>query len=284
MEKQEMRKLKCGIAAGILILASAVSSHAALLSVTNVNSIDPNDVYELSLGDLANGEPAHIDRTHTVTNLPTELEGADYVLTANDDKVSTNVEVTVTFDRPTTLYLSIDNRVGNDSTATPPTFGTLMGWVPDQGWQQTDMTWEKAGDLGKPYTVYTLVSFGTSHTFYEENYGGNMYSIAAKELEPGPVRYALIDIGPNGQRIEPEGGGPTGAPARDTNGADYGPTKHSAVGFYDTYELSVGSADWRDRGNATGTVERLVRLGEDFVKHNNGTLTLTLGDLPAGHY
>jgi len=280
-----MKHTRYILMAGMLL--AAAGAHAALVSVTNTNSVDPNDVYQLSLGDLANGELVNIDRTHAFTNLPAALAGLDYVVTANDDKTSSNLSVTVEFDVASTLYLSIDNRVGDNNTGNPPALGGAMGWVIDQGWQQTDMSWFKIGDTNNPFTVYRLVSLGRSHTFHEQNNGGgrNMYSIAVDELDPGPFRYALVDIGPNGQRVEPGATSLSGAPNNSVNATNYGPVSLNAVGTYDAFDLEIAALDWRDRGNAAASnITDLVLLGEDFVKHNDGTITLILNDLPNGRY
>jgi hypothetical protein len=278
---------RTGLVTGLVVVCGLSASRAAITSAVNTNSVDPADVYEIGLGDLANGELVNVDRTHAFMNLPAELEGLDYVLTANDDKTSSNVSVMVGFDIPTTLYLSIDNRVGNNNTGNPPALGNVMGWVLDQGWQQTDMSWVKQGDTNNPFTVYRLVSLGGSHTFYEQNNGGsrNMYSIAADALAPGPFRYALLDIGPNGQRVEPGATALAGAPNSNVNLTDYGPVSLNAVGTFDAFDLEIASLDWRDRGDAAASnISDLVLLGEDFVKHNDGTITLVLNDLLRGRY
>ena len=282
-----MRNRRYVPVAVLLCAGLLVRANAALLSVTNTNSLDPADAYELSLGDCADGERVNIDRPHAFTNLPAAFEGLDYILTANDDKTSSNVSVMVEFDVPSTLYLSIDNRVGDNNTGNPPALGNAMGWVVEQGWLQTDMSWVKIGDTNNPFTVYRLVTLGNSHAFFEQNNGGsrNMYSIAADELEPGPFRYALIDIGPNGQRVEPGATALPGAPNNNANVTNYGPTSLNAVGTFDAFDLGLAALDWRDRGNAAASnVTELVLLGEDFVKDNNGTVSLTLNDLPAGLY
>ena len=179
------------------------NARAGLISVTNNNSLDGADVYGLSLGDLDNGELVNIDRDHTFSGLPEALKGIDYVLTANDDKTATaaapTFSVDVTFDAGTRLYLSIDNRVGDNSAGNPPTLGTKMGWVTTQGWTDTGWDWAKANEGTNPFSVYTLLPTGTSHTFYEQDDGGsrNMYSIAGV---PEPATFALAAVGLLGLR------------------------------------------------------------------------------------
>ena len=104
------------------------------------------------------------------------------------------------------------------------------------------------------------------------------------------VDFVFLDIGPNGQRVEPG--------ALDISGIGSGTnnTNNSYVGLVadtgDMFDLSItnnntagvatGGIDWRDRGN--GSTDSLVRLGEDFVKNNAGFIELTFSGLPAGLY
>ena len=276
---------KHGVVMVLSMVLAACTSRAAITGAANNNSLDGGDTYLVSLGDLANGELVNIDRTHTVSGLPAELQDADYVLTANDDKTAGSVSVDVSFDTITTMYLSIDYRVGDNNGGNPPVLGGgVMDWVVSQGWQDTGLSWAKAEDAAYPFRVYTLTCLDGAHTFYEQNDGGsrNMYSIAAKPRAAGLIPYAFIDIGPNGQRVEAGGTGLSGAPANNANGASYGPT--TLPGFTDqAVDFSISSVDWRDRGDATGS-DALVRIGEDFVKHNDGTVTLTLAGLLGGRY
>jgi len=276
-----MRRVRYWIAIGMLTGWATVAVQAGLTGAVNNNSADPGDVYQISLGDQANGELVHLDRTHTFTGLPAEMLGLDYVLTANDDKAAATFSLDLTFDTRTKLYLSIDNRAGDNNTGTPPALGGgTMDWVLDQGWEQTSTTWAKGGDAANPYTVYTLVCLGSSHTLYENN-AGNMYSVAAAPYTNTLVPYATIDIGPNGQRIETGAEGLTGQPAHNQSGS-YGPTAVSGK-TSDSFDFSITSVDWRDRGDSTSSDE-LVLIGEDFVKHNGGTFTLTLDGLRGGRY
>ena len=56
---------------GLLIpLALVATASAGLLSVTNNNSLDPNDVYELVPNGMIEGALVNIDRTHEFADLP----------------------------------------------------------------------------------------------------------------------------------------------------------------------------------------------------------------------
>ncbi|MBN1854671.1 MAG: hypothetical protein JW829_18205, partial [Pirellulales bacterium] len=188
-----------GFVAGFLgVLLIPAQAPAQLLTATNNNSLDANDVYQLNLLGLADGALVNIDRTHVFYNLPLELQGIDYVLTANDDKTATAAapafSVDLTFIEGTTLYLSIDSRVGDDNDDNGPTLGNgIMDWVLTQGWVDTGLTWYKENEYPDvPFHVYELTPAGTSHTFYEQNNGGtrNMYSIAGRG--EGPISPTLL--------------------------------------------------------------------------------------------
>ena len=67
--------------------------------MTNNNSLDANDVYQLSPGDLSDGQLVNIDRSHQFANLPPALQGLDNILAANDDKTAgPGFSIDVTFD------------------------------------------------------------------------------------------------------------------------------------------------------------------------------------------
>jgi len=76
-------------------------------------------------GWLAVGKPQYIDRGYTFRQVPASYRGLWYLQTANDDKLETTAEfIRFTVDRPATVYLAYDARVGN-----------RPGWL--NGWQDT---------------------------------------------------------------------------------------------------------------------------------------------------
>jgi hypothetical protein len=112
-------------------------------------------------------------------------------------------------------------------------------------------------------------------------------------LEPITLTpFALIDVGPSGQRAVTNGIGLAGAPANQINNYNYDPTALTAddgssftftIDNLNTNGVTTGSIDWRDRGDSILTNE-LSHLGEDHVKNNSGIVRVTLGDLPKGNY
>ena len=126
-----VKNCSCSVAAILVAVAACIDGQRRkrCCRVTNNNSLDPADVYELSLGDMVDGELVNIDRTHQFANLPAELQGLDYVLTANDDKTAgAGFSVDLTFDAGTTLYLSIDGRVG-EMTVRPHPRWVVARWT-----------------------------------------------------------------------------------------------------------------------------------------------------------
>jgi hypothetical protein len=84
--------------------------------------------------------------------------------------------------------------------------------------------------------------------------------------------YAFIDIGPNGQRVEP---GYTAVTST-------GPVTVHDTQHHSSFTVALSPVDWRDRGN--GSSDDLIALGEDFVKRNDGDITVTLRGLRAGTF
>jgi hypothetical protein len=81
---------------------------------------------------------AYVDRLHEWNGvddrgLPPFLMGGDYVMTFNDDKITTEIEIAVTVGQPAALYVIIDDRV------TPPNW-LLRDFV--------DTRWDVGSDDG----------------------------------------------------------------------------------------------------------------------------------------
>ncbi len=72
--------------------------------------------YEIVHGGMREDVPAFVDRDYQwngvdIRGIPTYLVGGDYVKTFNDDKVTQNLVITVTLERPAILYLLVDDRL-----------------------------------------------------------------------------------------------------------------------------------------------------------------------------
>ena len=75
-------------------------------------TVDSKKDYEIVVNGLQNGATVYTDRKHTYTNVPTFLDGATYIITANNDKGS-NIESFINFDvnRNVTVYVAHEKRI-----------------------------------------------------------------------------------------------------------------------------------------------------------------------------
>jgi len=136
-----------GLVALSVALAATFSLTANAQVITAVNRLNPNAassaVYvRLATQPLADGVAPYGDRNHVVRDVPETLAGAQYVVTAMEDKDNPNYELHVAISQPGTLYLLIDGRVGTNlrgptATANPAAAG--MAWVAQLGFANTGM-------------------------------------------------------------------------------------------------------------------------------------------------
>jgi hypothetical protein len=142
-----------------------------------------------------------VDRTHVyAADIPNLLRGLDYIRQANDDRNIANHTLDVTLSAPATLYLLIDNRVGDNDNATPPTLTSLMTWVGTGGFtslnQQFGIDENNDGSINQFFTIYSRsVPAGTIRLFEQnDGTGRNMYGVAAAPI-PEPSTLALAGLG-----------------------------------------------------------------------------------------
>jgi len=156
-------------------------------------------------GGMNPGALTFVDRVHVYApDAPTFLRGLDYVRSANDDRTVADYTLDVTLSVPSTLYLFIDNRVGDGSNATPPTLGgTVMPWVAASGFTATTTQFGidegNDGTVNQFFTIYTRdVAAGTIRLF-EQNQGTlNMYGLAAAPVAAVPEPTSLTLAGAAG--------------------------------------------------------------------------------------
>ena len=67
--------------------------------------------------------------------LPPFLVGGDYVMTFNDDKVATEIEIAVSLSQPASLYVIIDDRVPPPEWLTRDFVDTNWDVGSDDGWE-----------------------------------------------------------------------------------------------------------------------------------------------------
>jgi hypothetical protein len=97
----------------------------------NVRSLQTTKYYRVIPGGFQEDCRAYVDRLHEWNGvdgrgLPPFLVGGEYVMTFNDDKVATRINIAVTLARPANVYVLIDDRV-------PPAEWLKRDFV-DTGW------------------------------------------------------------------------------------------------------------------------------------------------------
>lgn len=95
--------------------------------------------YQVGDGGLEIGTVYYIDRDYVVTAIAEELEGAMWIMTANDDKQAIGEDyLKFAVNRPVVVWLAHDSRQEEEKVGTPPE------WLSeDNGWEKhPDMTME----------------------------------------------------------------------------------------------------------------------------------------------
>ncbi|HMO66623.1 MAG TPA: hypothetical protein PKE47_15605, partial [Verrucomicrobiota bacterium] len=94
----------------------------------------------ITVGVFEEDALAMTDRVHNyngaLTNLalPPYLVGYEYIQIANDNRASADFRLDITVSGPATVFLLLDNRLGDSNGANPPALSdTLMPWVAAQG-------------------------------------------------------------------------------------------------------------------------------------------------------
>ena len=176
-----------------------------IASVVRTGSTEDPPVVALPLLEDA---LCYVDRTHQYNSFPAELPDmveAEYIKTANDDKGNSTLTHQVTLSKAATIYLILDNRLGNPAGGygvVPNLVG--MPWVATLGFVDTgyDIGIDESGDgsinnwsslFMTGFQAGTITLGGNT-----EGHGGNMYGIVAtappvKARNPRPANNALIE-------------------------------------------------------------------------------------------
>jgi hypothetical protein len=165
---------------------------------------------------FGNEVPAFVDRNHRYSNhfptdtppdftIPAYLIGGEYIMSGNDNRDNFGFQLDVTVANPSTVYMLIDNRLGDSSNADPPSFGPdKMQWILDDNWQPTANGLNRFDDPSVPdevpidesannginqwFSVYSKeFPAGMFSLFWPENAGQNMYGVVI--LPQGPGRH-----------------------------------------------------------------------------------------------
>jgi cytochrome c peroxidase len=141
-----------------------------LLQITDL-TVSTGKLYHV--GVLTRGEPVYIDRTFIWTTIPTLYDGAQFILTANNDKYATAANyLSFAINVPALVFVAFDDRVIR-----------LPAWL-------TDGSWMRTGDL-----------IGTSDTrrrVYSKRFPAGTVVLGGNNMAPatwsGISNYSVIVI------------------------------------------------------------------------------------------
>jgi hypothetical protein len=119
--------------------------------------------------NLATGSTQYGDRSFTFTTVPAALSGSQWIRTANDSKAaSANPLVTFTVNRPATVLVAVDTRVGRPS------------WV-DSGWTDTATSLVNNEGTARTFRVYQKpVPAGQVALGPNANSASSMYTVIVR--------------------------------------------------------------------------------------------------------
>jgi hypothetical protein len=100
--------------------------------------------------NLATGSAQYGDRSFTFTTVPAALAGSQWIRTANDSKAaSANPLVTFTVNRPATVLVAVDTRVGRPSWVDSSWTDTATSLVNNEGTARTFRVYQKPVPAGQ---------------------------------------------------------------------------------------------------------------------------------------
>ncbi len=191
----------------LVIAVFAGSTNAQFISgVAHRNTdTDAPEPPEIAPNPLDEDELTFVDREHQYNDIPVNLIGAQYVLTANDNKNISGYELDVTMEANATLYIFVDNRMGSSGggMGVDPDI-TGMSWLTDMGFEDTgdDIGIDEGGDgdidqYSSVFSKYVLAGTTITLRGNTEGHGGNMYGVAAlgprlKAYKPVPADGAMV--------------------------------------------------------------------------------------------
>lgn len=183
-----------GCAATAPLLATA--AHAgALAAIQRLDGTDDSPGFDelLTPDALDVGANVWADLGSTYVAVPPSLVGADYIQMVEADKLDPDYQLEITLSEAATLYLFIDDRVGDDSLADPPTLDSVMTWVEALGF--VDTTLDVDSTFFSPHSVY-FADFPAGTVVLSEQADGDvrsMYLVAS--VVPEPAQMLLLVTG-----------------------------------------------------------------------------------------
>lgn len=201
------------VPAGPQVLSDTVTLFPKIF--TSVSALNNTKPVQVNGAPMNNGVLAYSDRGHVWAAVPSILQGAQFVKLGQDEKFTTNLEVTFTAATDATFFLLLDNRVGDNVGGSNPAAGTdsppllpnaanSMAWVLASGFVDSGLDIgldeNPAGattTIDQSYSVYfRQVASGETFTFFQQNDtstggpgGRNMYGIAGVSPQVTPVAF-----------------------------------------------------------------------------------------------
>jgi len=125
----------------ILLMAMFTgSTHAQPISGVSRGGSSTNTAPQIAPNPLDKGELSYVDRAYHYNEIPESVIGAQYVMVSMNDKRLADYYLEVTIGQNATLYLFLDNRLGNTGGGIgvdPDLAGAGMIWVTDLGFTDT---------------------------------------------------------------------------------------------------------------------------------------------------
>ena len=159
------------------VIAWTTNLQATLIS--NVSTLNYNVPALVAENRLEAGQTIYVDRTYLFASVPFELNGIKYIQTPNSAKGDEDIEITVTVSTSCTLYLMIDNRIGDGDMNNPPTLAPGgMQWVEDGGFADTGLDITAVDSAQTVYSVYSKEVTDSETMYGQEDGSRSFYSIA----------------------------------------------------------------------------------------------------------
>jgi hypothetical protein len=156
------------------VLEPTLSTSARAVSVSNV-TVASGRSYQVVSGGLSGGARRYTDRSFTISSpVPSELQGATFIRTANDDKsANPGASSFLSFEvsQNVTVYVAHDDRLARPA------------WL-KSGWEETSISLQDSDGMSNRFRVFRRsyprgkVTLGSNVP--TQNRNGSMYTVAVK--------------------------------------------------------------------------------------------------------